>query len=108
MIIRLSHYYNYTSCIPSEDNNFYYYYYYPASSSSCYFHISYTWYELWMIEALSETMYVHSGDIDRSTLDQLREVSRQHYLEKREEKELILLEKSLRDERVCMYVFMYV
>jgi hypothetical protein len=49
-------------------------------------------------------MYVHSGDIDRSTLDQLREVSRQHYLEKREEKELILLEKSLRDERVCMYV----
>lgn len=48
-------------------------------------------------------VYIHSGDIDRSTLDQLREVSRQHYLEKREEKELILLEKSLRDERVCMY-----
>jgi len=33
-----------------------------------------------------------------STIDQLREISRQHYLEKREEKELKLLEMSLRDE----------
>lgn len=34
-----------------------------------------------------------------STIDQLRELSRQHYLEKREEKELKLLEMSLRDEQ---------
>lgn len=33
-----------------------------------------------------------------STIEQLREVSRQHYLEKREEKEIKLLEMSLRDE----------
>lgn len=34
-----------------------------------------------------------------STIEQLREISRQHYLEKREEKELKLLEMSLRDEQ---------
>jgi pre-mRNA-splicing factor ATP-dependent RNA helicase DHX16 len=32
-------------------------------------------------------------------VDQLREISRQHYLEKREEKELKLLELTLRDEK---------
>jgi pre-mRNA-splicing factor ATP-dependent RNA helicase DHX16 len=32
------------------------------------------------------------------TIEQLREISRQHYLEKREEKELRLLEMSMRDE----------
>jgi pre-mRNA-splicing factor ATP-dependent RNA helicase DHX16 len=35
---------------------------------------------------------------ETSTIEQLREISRQHYLEKREEKELKLLEMSLRDE----------
>jgi pre-mRNA-splicing factor ATP-dependent RNA helicase DHX16 len=35
---------------------------------------------------------------DKSTVDQLREVSRQHYLEKRESKELKLLEMTLKDE----------
>lgn len=35
---------------------------------------------------------------DKSTIDALREMSRQHYLEKREEKELKLLEMGLRDE----------
>lgn len=34
-----------------------------------------------------------------STIEQLREISRQHYLEKREEKELKLLEMGLRDEQ---------
>jgi pre-mRNA-splicing factor ATP-dependent RNA helicase DHX16 len=36
--------------------------------------------------------------VDKSTLNTLREISRQHYLEKREEKELKLLEMSVRDE----------
>ncbi|KAJ1434750.1 P-loop containing nucleoside triphosphate hydrolase protein [Ochromonadaceae sp. CCMP2298] len=36
---------------------------------------------------------------DGSTIEQLREISRQHYLEKREEKELRLLEMSMRDEQ---------
>jgi pre-mRNA-splicing factor ATP-dependent RNA helicase DHX16 len=35
---------------------------------------------------------------DKSTVDMLREASRQHYLEKREEKELKLLEISMKDE----------
>ena len=35
---------------------------------------------------------------DKSTVEMLREASRQHYLEKREEKELKLLEMSMRDE----------
>ena len=34
-----------------------------------------------------------------STIEQLRELSRQHYLEKREEKEIRLLEMALRDEQ---------
>ena len=43
-----------------------------------------------------------SGNIrdeeEQGTVQQLREISRQHYLEKREEKELRLLELSMRDE----------
>lgn len=38
--------------------------------------------------------------MDKSTLEQLREFSRQFYLEKREEKEMRLLELSMRDEKV--------
>ena len=36
--------------------------------------------------------------VDQSAVEQLREISRQHYLEKREDKELKLLEMSMRDE----------
>ena len=40
-----------------------------------------------------------SSSNSSSMVDQLREISRQHYLEKREEKELKLLELTLRDEK---------
>ncbi len=41
----------------------------------------------------------NSSSNSSSMVDQLREISRQHYLEKREEKELKLLELTLRDEK---------
>lgn len=39
-----------------------------------------------------------SGEISQVDVDRLRELSRQQYLEKRESKELLLLQKSLKDE----------
>ena len=49
------------------------------------------------IEELATTGTL-SSKVDKSAVEQLRELSRQHYLEKREEKELKLLEMGLRDE----------
>jgi pre-mRNA-splicing factor ATP-dependent RNA helicase DHX16 len=42
---------------------------------------------------------IGNSSLTSSTADQLREISRQQYLEKREKKELELLEKSIRDEQ---------
>ena len=48
--------------------------------------------------ATTGTISVKQETTTKSTVDQLREISRQHYLEKREEKELKLLEMGMRDE----------
>lgn len=48
--------------------------------------------------ALTKNFNAASGIKDKSTVEMLREASRQHYLEKREEKELRLLEISMKDE----------
>lgn len=48
--------------------------------------------------ATKGTISTVNKELYGSTVDQLRELSRQHYLEKREEKELRLLELQLRDE----------
>jgi pre-mRNA-splicing factor ATP-dependent RNA helicase DHX16 len=50
------------------------------------------------VKALATRGVVGTGDHDKSSIDMLREISRQHYLEKREEKEIKLLEIGLRDE----------
>ena len=50
------------------------------------------------INELATTGSVAVKKETKSTVEQLRELSRQHYLEKREEKELKLLEMGMRDE----------
>ena len=46
-----------------------------------------------------QTGYKTRGDIEREALPELREVSRQKYLEKREEKKLEELKDALEDEK---------
>jgi pre-mRNA-splicing factor ATP-dependent RNA helicase DHX16 len=50
------------------------------------------------LKELATTGSISSAQDSMSTVEQLREISRQHYLEKREEKELKLLEMGMRDE----------
>ncbi|CAM9482708.1 unnamed protein product [Ectocarpus fasciculatus] len=50
------------------------------------------------LEELATRGRISSSSKDPKVVAQLREISRQHYLEKREEKELKLLEVSLKDE----------
>ena len=50
------------------------------------------------IEQLATKGVLAADTNDKSTIDQLREISRQHYLEKREKKELELLNLSIKDE----------
>lgn len=50
------------------------------------------------LEELATRGRISSSSKDPKVIAQLREISRQHYLEKREEKELKLLEVSLKDE----------
>mmetsp|Transcript_26254 Transcript_26254/g.38918 ORF Transcript_26254/g.38918 Transcript_26254/m.38918 type:complete len:1058 (+) Transcript_26254:41-3214(+) len=50
------------------------------------------------IQELATRGAISASSKDRSVVERLREVSRQHYLKKREDKELKLLEVGLRDE----------